>query len=220
MNGKKKCVKMYKVNGELINMVIHEKNIMQKVSDGCCITIDYIMKLNRPNNYLFLPDLLKMVEMIGDERILFESVVINERRAICPMKKYILNGQHFEYWRSQILHNSQNFLSFKSGYSQNIISQNENNKRASTRLELEDWIKMSNLPEEFFTDIGPVQIIDEDHFSILRYTKEELERQNIINRIIQRIYNFPIVDLDKMDIVTSNIINSDTEKIRRSNEDE
>lgn len=25
MNGKKKCVKMYKVNGELINAVIHEK---------------------------------------------------------------------------------------------------------------------------------------------------------------------------------------------------
>ena len=82
MNGKKKCVKMYKVNGELINMVIHEKNIMQKVSDGCCITIDYILKLNRPNNYLFLPDLLKMVEIINDERILFESVVINERRAM------------------------------------------------------------------------------------------------------------------------------------------
>ena len=220
MNGKKKCVKMYKVNGELINMVIHEKNIMQKVSNGCCITIDYILKLNRPNNYLFLPDLLKMVEIINDERILFESVVINERRAICPIKKYIINGQHFEYWRSQILHNTQEFLSFKSGYSQNIISQNENNKRASTRLELEDWVKMSNLPEEFFTNIGPVQIIDEEHFSFLRYTKEELERQNIINRIVQRIYNFPIVDLNKMDMITSNIIKSDTEKIRRSNEDE
>lgn len=79
---------------------------------------------------------------------------------------------------------------------------------------------MSNLPEEFFTNIGPVQIIDEEHFSFLRYTKEELERQNIINRIVQRIYNFPIVDLDKMDMITSNIIKSDTEKIRRSNKDE
>ena len=136
------------------------------------------------------------------------------------MKKYIINGQHFEYWRSRILHNTQEFVSFKSGYSQNIISQNENNKRASTRLELEDWVKMSNLPEEFFTNIGPVQIIDEEHFSFLRYTKEELERQNIINRIVQRIYNFPIVDLDKMDMITSNIIKSDTEKIRRSNKDE
>lgn len=220
MNGKKKCVKMYKVNGDLINAVIHEKNLMQKVSDGCCVSIDYIMKLNRPNNYLFLPDLLKMVEVINDKRILFETVVINERRALCPMKKYILNGQHFEYWRSQILHNTQEFLSFKSGYSQHIITQNENNKRAATRLELEDWIKMSNLPEEFFTNIGPVQIIDEQHFSIPRYTKEELEKQNIINRITQRLYCLPMTDLKKADVFTSNIITSDTERIRRLNNDE
>lgn len=104
--------------------------------------------------------------------------------------------------------------------SQHIITQNENNKRAATRLELEDWIKMSNLPEEFFTNIGPVQIIDEQHFAIPRYTREELERQNIINRITQRMYLLPISDIKKVDVFTSNIITSDTERIRRLNNNE
>ena len=220
MKSKKKCVKMYKVNGDLINEVINEKNIIQKVSDGCSITIDYIQKLNHRNNYLFLPDLLKMVGIINDERILFESVVVGEKRVVCPIKKYILNGQHFEYWRRQILHNSQEFLSFKSGYSQQIITQTENNKRSVTHLELEDWISMSNLPEEFFTNIGPVQIVNAEESVIQSCSKEELERQNVLNRIMQRIYNFPIVDLDKMDMITSNVITSDTENIRRTNSDE
>ena len=46
MNGKKKYVKLYKVDGGLINQVIDEKSLMDKVSRSCCLTADFISKLS------------------------------------------------------------------------------------------------------------------------------------------------------------------------------
>jgi len=205
MNGKKKYVKLYKVNGELINQVISEKNLMAKVSKECCLTQDYISKLNRPSYYLFLPDLLKMIEVINDERIIFEKIVNSDRYAIYPMRKYMINGQHFEYWRSNILHYSQSWLSRKSGYSQLVISHIENDKRSMLRIELEDWISATNMPEEFLTDIGPVYVTDEKGFTLVRYTKEEIERNKIANRLIEKLYSMSLDELKNLNNYTDNL---------------
>jgi hypothetical protein len=205
MNGKKKYVKLYKVDGKLINQVIDEKRLMDKVSKSCCLTADFISKLNRPSYYLFLPDLLKLVEVINDERILFEKIVIGDRYAIYPMHKYMINGQHFEYWRREILHYSQSWMSYKSGYSQIVISHNENNKRSMNQVELEDWISATNTSEEFLTDIGPVYVTSEEDYTLTRYTKEEIQREKMANRLIEKLYSMSLDELQNLNDYTDNL---------------
>lgn len=199
MKGKKKCIKLYKVNGRLVNDVIREKGIMDKVSNECCITPRHIRELDKYSNYLLLPDLLKMIDLINDSRITFENIVVTDRLALYPVKRYMVNGQHFEYWRECMLHNTQAFLSFKSGYSYNLISFIENNKRSMSLYELQDWIKLSNLPENFLTDIGPVQIVDEKGYTPKRYTKKIMEEEKLINSISSKLYRLSYDDLKNID---------------------